>query len=184
MENAVPEKKGKKCRRFRGFLLFCLGIAFAVGAFVGINFAMSRVSAPAYCGSSCHEMQTAYQTWELSPHGLNPRGVRIECSECHLPPKENYFRYTFAKAYTGVKDMAVHHFGPEYDGEEVRKRVEEHLTNAPCMHCHKDLLISPVEFDAQAAHQILVDRPDAPEGKCIHCHPNVGHERDSRLFTR
>lgn len=188
MDNTASEKAEQKGRKkrcwFRGFLLFCTGIVFAIGAFIGLNYVMAQVSAPEYCGSRCHEMETAYKTWELSPHGLNHLGVRVECADCHLPDKDHYFRYTFAKAYTGLKDMAVHYFGPEYDLEKTRKKVEEHFTNEPCMRCHKDLLISPVDFDAMAAHQLLIDRPDAPEAKCIHCHPGAGHERENKLYTK
>jgi formylglycine-generating enzyme len=181
MENTVPQKKNKRCPRLKSLCLFSLGIIFAVGAFLGINFAMSKVSAAEYCGSACHEMKEPYNTWELSPHGLNRLGVRVECADCHLPSKDNYFHYTFAKAYTGIKDMAVHYFGPEYDAEKIRKKVRDNFSNEPCLRCHQDLLVSPTSFDAMGAHQGLIDRPDAPENQCIHCHPNVGHERDSKL---
>ncbi|MBE0536938.1 MAG: NapC/NirT family cytochrome c [Phycisphaerae bacterium] len=181
MQSAGSDKKSKRRRRFKGFCLFVLGIVFAIGAFLGINFGMAQVSSPEYCGSSCHEMQTAYQTWELSPHGTNHLGVRVECADCHLPSKDNYFHYTFAKAWTGAKDLAVHYFGPEYDVEATRKKVQAKFTNEPCLRCHQDLLVSPTGFDAMAAHQGLIDRPDAPENQCIHCHPGAGHERDSKL---
>jgi len=115
MEKTGSEKKGKRCGRFKAFMLFSLGVVFAIGAFLGINFGMSKVSSAEYCGSACHEMKTAFDTWELSPHGINRLGVRVECADCHLPSKDNYFRYTFTKAWLGAKDMAVHYFGPEYD---------------------------------------------------------------------
>ncbi len=184
MDNAASEKKTKCRGRLKGLCLFGLGFLFAIGAFIGINYGMSKVSTPEYCGSACHEMQTAYQSWELSPHGLNHLGVRVECTDCHLPSKDNYFRYTATKAWLGAKDMAVHYFGPEYDVEKIRKKVQDKFTNEPCMRCHKDLLISPTSFDAMAAHQGLIDRPDAPENQCIHCHPGAGHERDSKIFSK
>jgi cytochrome c-type protein NapC/trimethylamine-N-oxide reductase cytochrome c-type subunit TorC len=168
--------------RTRRLLTFLAGVAFAILLFVLINLAMAPVSKSQYCGSSCHEMQTAYQTWELSPHGVNRHGVRIECVDCHMPPKEKFFTHLFAKAHAGAKDMFVHHFGGEYDGEKVRKHVKEKFSNDTCLYCHKDLLVAPSGFAAQSAHSGLIDRPHADENKCLNCHPSVGHERTNRLF--
>ena len=83
---------------------FLAGLAFAILCFVGLNAAMAPVSTSEYCGSTCHEMNTAYLSWELSPHGANAHGVRVECVDCHLPPKEKYFAHIVAKAYAGAKD--------------------------------------------------------------------------------
>ena len=72
-------------------LTFLAGLIFALLCFVGLNLAMKPVSSSEYCGSKCHEMTTAYQSWELTIHGANNKGIRVECIDCHLPPKEKYF---------------------------------------------------------------------------------------------
>ena len=85
------------------WLAFGAGLAFAIVCFIVIEAAMKPVSMPAYCGSNCHEMNTAYQTWELSVHGANKFGVQVECIDCHLPPKDKFFTHIATKAYQGGK---------------------------------------------------------------------------------
>lgn len=103
-------------------VVFLAGFVFAVLCFVGLNMAMVPVSKSEYCGSKCHEMNTAYQTWELSPHGANRYGISVDCINCHLPPKEKYFTHLVAKAYMGTKDAYKHHFGGEYDIKRPTKK--------------------------------------------------------------
>ena len=163
---------------------FFAGIIFALLCFVGLNFAMEPVSKSEYCGSKCHEMNTAYQTWELSVHGANEKGIRVECVDCHLPPKDKYFTHMTAKAYAGAKDMYKHHFGEEYNGEKIRGKVMEHLENKQCQTCHDDLLKKPSDSATRLAHQQSLLNEDMPEHKCITCHENVGHERQKKLFSQ
>ena len=155
--------------------VFIVGVGAAILAFVAINAAMKPLSKSSYCGSKCHEMKSAYEAWESSSHGVNAHDVRVDCVDCHLPPKERYFANLFTKGYTGTKDLMIHHFGGEYDREKVRKKVLEHFSNDTCLYCHEDLLISPSSIDAQGAHELLINRPDAPESRCVHCHEGVGH---------
>jgi len=163
--------------------VFMAGVIFSVLCFVGLNAAMGPVSKSEYCGSQCHEMNTAYQTWELSTHGSNAIGVRIECVDCHLPEKEKYFTHLTAKAYEGMKDVYKHHFGGEYDGEAIREKVIEHLPSQRCMHCHDDLLAKPSNSKARKAHIESLAAPDLQENRCIACHESVGHERQRKLFS-
>ena len=160
-------------------LTFLVGLVFAILCFIGINLAMKPVSTSAYCGSNCHEMNTAYQSWELSVHGANKYGIRVECVDCHLPPKDKYFTHLFAKAYAGGKDVYMHHFGGEYDVEHTRKEVIETLPNERCMFCHDDLLKKPSNSAAMLAHKQI----DSSGLRCISCHENIGHERQRRIFT-
>ncbi len=110
-------------------LTFSAGFVFALLCFVALNAAMEPVSKSEYCGTRCHEMDTAYQSWKLSIHGVNERGLHSECIDCHLPSKDNYFTHIVAKAYEGGKDLYKHHFGGEYEVEEVRERVLAHISN-------------------------------------------------------
>ena len=164
-------------------LIFAPGFVFAILCFVGLNAAMEPTSTSEYCGSECHEMQTAYQTWEISGHGAGNKGVRVECVDCHLPPKEKFFTYIVAKAHTGIKDMYKHHFGGEYDGEKVRETVLEHMTNETCTRCHDNLSLRPSNPAAQIAHKVVLAEPESPDVKCVGCHEGAAHERQSKLFS-
>ncbi|MBN1123824.1 MAG: NapC/NirT family cytochrome c [Sedimentisphaerales bacterium] len=167
----------------RKIATFAAGLLFAMLCFVALNWAMGPVSTNEYCGSACHEMNTSYQTWELSGHGANIHGVTVDCIDCHLPPHEQYFRHVTAKAYAGAKDLYKHHFGPDYDRETIRQKVMEHMQNKTCVHCHDNLTALPGTSAARLAHMAAVEAPQAEENKCVTCHENAGHEREKKLFS-
>ena len=169
--------------RKRG-LAFGSGLVFAVLAFVGLNIAMEPVSRSEYCGTNCHEMNVAYRTWELSVHGSNRVGIRVECIQCHLPPKENYFSHVAVKAYEGGKDIFKHHFGDEYDIDALRKKVLNKVPNERCQTCHRDLLKQPGSSAARHVHALVAAKPDAPEHTCVKCHEHVGHDRVNKLYVK
>ena len=162
--------------------LFFAGIAFAVVCFIALNAAMVPVSTSQYCGGKCHEMNAAYLSWELSPHGANAHGIRVECTDCHLPPKEEYFAHVAMKAYEGAKDVYVHYLGDPYDLEESRKRVLSRLPNRRCLHCHDRLLDKPGDSAARIAHTAALAQPGAAENRCVGCHEDAGHQRQRKLF--
>lgn len=167
-------------RHGRGFIV---GLLCAVAAFMVINAILGPTSKSEFCGATCHEMNTAYKTWELSPHGANKSGVRVECVDCHLPPKDKFFTHLAAKSYEGAKDGIKHVFGGEYDLDKIRKKVFEHIPSQRCLHCHDSLLTKPSGSAARKAHLASLSRPETPENRCVHCHEYVGHERHSKLFS-
>lgn len=163
---------------------FFAGLAFAVLCFVALEAMMKPVSTSEYCGGKCHEMNTAYQSWELSAHGSNKYGIRVKCVDCHLPSKDRFFTHIAAKGYAGAKDTYKHYFGGEYDLEKQRQKVIADLPNRRCMNCHDDLLALPGTPGARIAHMVVVVQPDAPENKCVSCHEDTGHERERKLFSQ
>ena len=163
-------------------MTFLAGVVFAVFCFVALNAAMEPVSKSEYCGSKCHEMNVAYQSWELSVHGANKSGFRVECVDCHLPAKDKYFAHVAVKMYEGAKDIYKHYFGGEYDTERVRQKVLDHIPSQRCLNCHDDLLAKPGNSAARIAHLASLNQPQAAENRCVRCHENAGHERQSKLF--
>ena len=174
---------GSKVMKKR-ILTFLAGVIFAVLCFIALNAAMKPVSTSEYCGGKCHEMSTAYLSWELSPHGSNAEGVRIECVDCHLPPKDKYFTHITTKAYTGAKDIYKHYFGPEYNVELMRKEVLDHISNKICLNCHDSLLGKPGSSAAKIAHTAVLAEPEAQENRCVKCHEDAGHQRKNKLFSK
>jgi len=158
-------------------LMFFTGFVFALLCFVVLNAAMEPVSKSEYCGTKCHEMDTAYQSWKLSTHGANEEGLRSECIDCHLPSKDKYFTHIIVKAYEGGKDLYKHHFGGEYNVEEVRENVLSHISNKTCLGCHVDLLAKPSSDLAEEAHVESLTFPGEPDSRCIECHEEAGHLR-------
>ncbi|MHC4068730.1 MAG: cytochrome c3 family protein [Planctomycetota bacterium] len=162
--------------------VFLAGFVFALLCFIGINAAMEPVSKSKFCGTLCHEMNTAYRSWELSAHGANNNGVQIECIDCHLPPKENFFSHITAKAYEGTKDVYKHYFGGQYNVEKTRKKVLENIDSSRCLKCHKNLLAKPGSSGAAMAHQEMLNPTAALKLECVHCHEHL-HERERKIFA-
>ncbi len=162
--------------------MFVPGFCLAILCFWALNVAMEPVSTSSYCGSACHEMNVSYQTWELSSHGTNEIGMRVDCIDCHLPPREDFFHHVAAKAYAGGKDLYMHSFGGPYDRQVMIDYVKGHISNQRCLHCHGALLIRSSSSAARQAHTAVFAHPEAPENRCVECHTHVGHERENRLF--
>ena len=168
--------------RKRG-LTFLVGFAFALFCFVAINAALEYTSTSRFCGAACHEMGPACRTWELSTHGANKYGFRVECIECHLPPKDRFFTHLAAKSYTGAKDIYKHYLGPDYDLEKTRKIVLDQISSRRCLHCHDSLLLKPGSSASMKAHLEAINEPLAPENRCVACHEDAGHQRLEKLFS-
>lgn len=183
----MKSRQTKDNRWWRTFVgmapIFLVGFAFAILCFIGINAAMEPASKSEFCGSKCHEMKTAYRTWELSVHGANKYGFRVDCVNCHLPSKDRYFTHVATKAYVGSMDIFKHFFIGGYDIEKARKKALEHMPNKRCVHCHDSLLTKPGSSSARKAHFASLSQPDAPENKCVECHQGTGHERQNKLFA-
>jgi nitrate/TMAO reductase-like tetraheme cytochrome c subunit len=162
-------------------LAFALGLAFAIAAFLSINAISAPLSTSKFCGTACHEMDTAYKGWGQSPHNLNTHGMRSECVDCHLPPKDQYFRYMFEKAKTSGKDLWLHYLGPKYDLEKVEAHVKANMKNQTCLQCHKDLLAAPSSKAVYYMHKGSLQEPNDPWGKCLACHKIHAKKIESRL---
>ncbi len=163
--------------------LFLAGFIFAVLCYLLLAAAMEPVSKSAYCGGKCHEMNTAYNSWELSVHGSNRYGIRVDCIECHLPAQKDFISHTTAKGIAGMKDIYEHNFGGRYDSKKMQQEVLKSFPNTRCIHCHKDLLKRPGSDAARIAHSAVLSQPDEQSSRCVNCHANVGHNRSATLFA-
>ena len=158
---------------------FVAGILFAILCFIILQAALNAISKPEYCGKTCHEMSSAYESWKRSVHGNNKIGYSVNCEKCHLPPKENnFFRYSAAKIYNSFKNIYKHHF-EKYNSKLVRKNIILNMPNSRCICCHNNLIAQKNISDAFAikAHKAAITRPDLPENRCVRCHTFIGHKR-------
>jgi cytochrome c nitrite reductase small subunit len=173
----------KLLQKLRKYIVgFVIGIVFAVVSFVTINTVSKPFSSPEYCGSSCHEMGSAYRSWELSAHHANSHGVVVECIDCHLPPKDKFFSHMTAKSFAGIKDTIKHHFGGEYDSEKMQAKVREEMPNKRCLKCHSGLLVKPSSSGSRIAHQAVLNSGQE-EQRCVKCHSQL-HERTKAIYSR
>ncbi|MBI9017172.1 MAG: NapC/NirT family cytochrome c [Phycisphaerae bacterium] len=160
---------------------FILGLIFTISAYLITSSIVGNTSSAEFC-ISCHEMDEAYASWEISAHGSNLSGITVTCVDCHLPPKEHFISHVYAKSIAGAKDFYQHNFGPEYDLEFQRQKVLKHFPQKRCTDCHDNLLAKPANSASRIAHQEVVNNPDKPENQCLRCHENAGHIRMTILY--
>ncbi|MHC4644414.1 MAG: cytochrome c3 family protein [Planctomycetota bacterium] len=161
---------------------FLAGFLIAVVCFIAVSRAAERFSTSGYCGGKCHEMRTAYRTWELSVHFTNDSGVVAECIACHLPSEDRFFTHMAVKTYVGAKDVYKHYFGGEYDPEKMRKKVLDSLPNERCLNCHSNLPGKAGSSAARIAHQAVLNPTDDFKPRCVDCHQKL-HEREREIFS-
>jgi sulfatase modifying factor 1 len=152
---------------------FIAGFVFAIACFLSINVMSKHFSTSQYCGSRCHEMDTAYKSWQLSEHYVNDSGVVVECVECHLPPKDKYFTHLAAKAYLGSRDIFKHYFGGSYNPEDARQKVLDEMPNERCLGCHSNLSAKPSSPAAKIAHEAVLNPAEELKARCLDCHQQL-----------
>jgi len=166
----LPWKTENQKGRFWGIVLLFLVILFAVLLF---NTAMHSTSKHTFC-ISCHEMKYSYNYYKKSAHGTNPRGISVECVDCHLPTSA--LGYFFVKARDGMKDLFIHVFNPTGSEEEWKEKKEEldeiargNIKNSNCTRCHKN--VKPESEEGKEVHAEL----DPVEDSCLECHVDLVH---------
>jgi cytochrome c nitrite reductase small subunit len=184
----------KYFRKFIGWILavfkkraltFFMGFIFALLCFVAINAAMKPVSKSKFCGNNCHEMHSALNTWQLSVHGGNQKGLSTECVDCHLPEKDDYFTHLITKAYMGAKHLSRHYAPSLFSSEEASQKPgvkvldrTDRMKNEICVRCHAGLLSKPSNETIREAHMMALNSSDNSEQtKCVECHEDVGHKQ-------
>jgi len=172
-------RKSKKTGR----ILFLLGvIVTALLVFFG-NKAVVATSTDDYC-ASCHIHPHSTDSWKLSTHVDNKRGIRVRCVDCHLPPHGE--GYLVEKAKTGARDVWAKWFrDPESFNWEAKSQIEHakgHTFEASCIHCHQNNYPLGLTKEGRDAH--LYYERQAGELHCINCHITVGHYDPDRLHAK
>ncbi len=142
---------------------------------------------------SCHSMETAYKEYQGSVHFTNAKGIRAECSDCHIPKEPIDYLVTKIRA---TKDI-YHEFvtgkidTPEkYQAHraELAEMVWQQFRNndsATCRSCHEFDAMEEFEQSRDAAQMHAYARDN--NQTCIDCHKGVAHfapeaELDSKAF--
>lgn len=159
-------------------VIFVPGLVAAIVIFLIIEAMLIPTSSEKFCGTLCHEMDVAYESWQKSSHFGNSAGIKVKCISCHLPPKDKYFTHLAAKAYTGTKDCFYHMIGKEFNVEEMSQKVLAHMKNETCMNCHSNLLGNTADELVTEIHNDVINPPEGTEKqKCIECHEDAGHDK-------
>lgn len=161
------------------FIIFVPGMVLAVIIFTAINAFLGPTSTVEFCGTLCHEMDSSYESYKKSAHFTNNSGIRVKCTECHLPPRDKYFTHLYERGKTGIKDAYKHAIGAEYNAEKLKKKVASHFENKTCLHCHNNLLENPQNELVASIHKEVLSPPAGKKAeKCIECHVDAGHVKE------
>jgi sulfatase modifying factor 1 len=172
----------QKRSKFGRFLLLIGMILMALVIFLG-NKAVVKTSTDDFC-ASCHIHPHVTQSWKLSTHYDNKRGIRVHCVDCHLPPHGE--GYLTEKTRTGMRDVWGKLFkDPESLNWEAKSQIEyakKHVFESSCIHCHQNNFPLGLSEKGRQAHLYF----EQQEGilHCINCHITVGHHDPDRLHAQ
>ena len=183
--NFIKKKKEKTLKRERkkpffkrkSFYLF-------TGTALGIIIAISVYQTSVYFSTNescmmCHVHPHAEETWKQSVHMNNRSGTKVDCIDCHLPPKNNTWDHYTAKAKLGIKDAWGYFMKDSVDFDwEKKSELEEavkFIPNESCKECHYNLFPQGVTDDAITAHLYYEENEKKLDLQCISCHLDVGH---------
>ena len=135
------------------------GVVLGVVLLAVSAVAMRTTDQRAFC-SSCHVMQTAALTHQLSSH------ANLACNDCHAPAALSS-RLPF-KASEGLKDIVGNLSGKEVS-VPVSLRTKE-VVNNNCKQCHAVTNVNVASMESKK--------------HCVDCHRNIAHMRKKPIGTR
>jgi len=169
---------------FKWLTIFALLVAGALAGAAAIiaSTEINRLTATeAFC-TSCHSMTfvAADPHFKQSAHEGNIIGIRVGCSDCHIPPG-NWFSETYTHASMGIKDVIAeytHRFDDPAVWEKRRTELADEVRDemrrydsSTCRKCHDATAIVPSTEAGRAAHAMLQQKSMT----CIDCHFNLVH---------
>jgi nitrate/TMAO reductase-like tetraheme cytochrome c subunit len=166
---------------------FAIGALVVAGGIVGASAIIASTeinritSTDALC-TSCHSMATlaADPHFQQSAHMSNAAGLRVSCSDCHIPPG-NWFIETYAHVSSGLRDVVAeytHNFNDPVVWQkrriELAAEVHDQMhrnDSITCRKCHDAASIRPASESGRSAHAALKQGGVT----CIDCHSNIVH---------
>lgn len=157
-----------------------LGVVLGALAILAAQWTLHKTSSTEFC-LSCHTMQAPYEEYTGSVHFQNQKGIRAECSDCHIP--QGGMDYLIAKVRAS-KDIYHEFITKKIDTPE---KFEEHRLemaqtvwaqlkandSATCRTCHS---MDAMDLSAQSAEAKKMHEMGVKENQtCIDCHKGVAH---------
>ncbi len=146
----------------------------------GTQVILDKTSSTEFC-LSCHSMETSYKEYLGSVHFSNAKGIRAECSDCHIPQEPMEYLWTKIRA---TKDVYHEFVTGKIDTDEkyeqhraaMAETVWEQMRSndsATCRSCHDEDAMETYEQseEAQKMHLYAAENDQT----CIDCHKGVAH---------
>ncbi|WP_427983793.1 NapC/NirT family cytochrome c, partial [Agarivorans sp.] len=158
----------------------------------GAAVVMHYTSDTEFC-LSCHTMETAYKEYQGSVHFSNAKGIRAECSDCHIPKEPTDYLITKIRAtkdiyhefITGKIDTPEKYAAHRTELAEMVWEQFRANDSATCRSCHNFDAVEQFEQSRDAAQMHAYAKEN--NQTCIDCHKGVAHfapeaELDSKAF--
>ena len=144
------------------------------------NKVLVNTSSNTYC-ISCHIHPGADASWKKSVHYETRSGYRVECVECHLPPKGH--GYLLAKGTTGLRDLwskwTKDSASFDWTNRGRLENARSYAYESSCIKCHENLFPLKLTKAGEDAHLYYKqNRKNMSDLHCINCHLNAGHYID------
>ncbi len=176
---------------FRPSARYSVAVIFAIGAIGGIifwggfNTAMEYTNTLEFC-ISCHEMKdTVYQEYTKSVHYSNPSGVRVVCSDCHVPKPWGAKVLRKIAATNDLYHMLAGTVDTPEKFEAKRGELAERVwasmmksDSRECRNCHS---FEAMNFHKQTPRAREKMEEAMKKGQtCIECHKGIAHKLPPR----
>ncbi len=163
------------------------GGIFIVGGFAGIifwggfNTFMEYTNTLEFC-TSCHEMdQLVFREYKQSVHYTNASGVRVICSDCHVPKDWTAKLVRKIQATNELFHKMLGTIDTPEKFEAKRLELAEHVwasmeasDSRECRNCHS---YEAMAFHKQKRRAAEKMRIAMDKGKtCIECHKGIAHK--------
>ncbi|MCM2252674.1 MAG: NapC/NirT family cytochrome c [Ramlibacter sp.] len=158
-------------------ILFVAGILF----WGGFHTAVDATNTLEFC-TTCHEMRdTVYQEYKQSVHYSNRAGIRVICSDCHVPRDWSHMMVRKMQASLELWGKVTGTIDTREKFEAKRMTLATHewdrlkaSNSRECRNCHAFDAMSPALQKPEPYKIHMQAREDAKT--CIDCHKGVAHK--------
>lgn len=158
-----------------------VGVILGVILWGGFNTFVEYTNTMGFC-ISCHEMRdTVYEEYKQSKHYRNPSGVRVICSDCHVPRPWGAKMWRKIKASNELYHKIAGTIDTPEKFEAKRAQLAEHVwasmeasDSRECRNCHS---YGAMAFEHQSRRAKEKMETAEEKGKtCIECHKGIAHK--------
>lgn len=166
-------------------ILLVVGGIGGVVLWGGFNTVMEYTNTLEFC-VSCHEMdQLVYQEYKKTVHYSNRSGVRVICSDCHVPREWTAKLVRKIQATNELFHKIAGTINTPEKFEDRRREMAERVwasmkasDSHECRNCHTYAAMS---FHKQTARAREKMEEAMQKGKtCIECHKGIAHQLPPR----
>jgi len=146
----------------------------------GFNSALEATNQVGFC-VSCHEMQQVQAEYKKSVHYSNRTGVRVTCSDCHVPRSGLPKLVRKVRAANDVYHWVLGTVDTEAKFETKRLELAEtvwaYMKESGLRECRSCHAFQAMDFERQGRRPRQTHPEAMTAGKtCIDCHKGIAHK--------